>query len=133
MTKASILVDNGPPVIFAPQQQTANITNNNQYFYTDKLDQGEHTITITALNDNTVWIDYFLVVPGDVTVTPTTTGLPAVSTSQRKTLNAGAIAGGTLGGLSVLAAAILSLLFWIRRKKKQLQIEYHQAAPGKWF
>lgn len=134
MVKASIVVDNGPPVMFAPspQQQLTDITNNNQYFYTDELEQGEHTITITALNNNTVWIDYFLVVPGEVSVAPTTTGTPPAlpsSTSRGQSINVGVILGGTIGGISILAA-LLSLLFWVRRRK-QSQVESHHVSPGK--
>lgn len=142
MIEARIVVDNDPPVTFAPTpQQSANITNNNQYFYTDGLEQGEHTITITTLNNNTVWIDYFLVIPGDVLVTPTTTetatttatitGVATTSTGQ--SINIRAIVGGTIGGISILVAFLI-LVVWIQRRKKQSQtLDSHLVSPSKRF
>ncbi|KAJ7273915.1 hypothetical protein C8J57DRAFT_1506032 [Mycena rebaudengoi] len=57
------VVDSDPPVIFIPDFQPASVTTNNLIFKSKDLSAGSPTLVVTAENNNTVWIDYLLVVP----------------------------------------------------------------------
>ncbi|KAJ7055767.1 hypothetical protein C8F01DRAFT_1157632 [Mycena amicta] len=101
-TKASIALDGGPPTIFVPPP-TAGVVNN-KYYDSGVLADGKHTLVVTAVNDDPIWVDYLLVVPPLISAsspspptsssTTTTTGSAgAGGTSSTTTSSAGA--GGT--------------------------------------
>ncbi|KAJ7271527.1 hypothetical protein C8J57DRAFT_285681 [Mycena rebaudengoi] len=129
--KASIVVDSDPPVIFIPDFQSEAVTTNNLRFNSKDLSEGSHTLVVTAENNNTVWIDYLLVVPHATnTVLPaSTSSLPSTSTtsststttaSSSKSPSGGIIAGAVVGGL-VLGAVLAAAIFLICRRRRRFQ------------
>ncbi|KAJ6497045.1 hypothetical protein C8R47DRAFT_1113632 [Mycena vitilis] len=61
---------------------------------------------------------------------PTTSSIPSVSPPSTPVLashksNAGAIAGGTIGGIAAAALAGLAVLFWLRRRNRSLDQSGH--------
>ncbi|KAJ7271566.1 hypothetical protein C8J57DRAFT_1179663 [Mycena rebaudengoi] len=131
LMKASIVVDSDPPVIFIPDFQSEAVTTNNLIFKSKVLSEGSHTLVVTAENNNTVWIDYLLVVPHATnTVLPSSTSsLPSTSTtsstssttaSSSKSPSGGIIAGAVVGGL-VLGAVLAAAIFLICRRRRRFQ------------
>lgn len=72
--------------------------------------------------EGTIWFDYFLVTDPTITsqsttpLTPSSTNPPIINVN--KSAPVGAIAGGVIGGLSLILAAILILLFYRRARAK---------------
>lgn len=136
MLNASMSIDGGTPTYFSPTAtQTANPTYGNQIFSTAQLSQGNHTLLITAENDNTVWIDYLLVTagsPAGTPVPPSTSGLPATCTSSSPNHNfisAGAIAGIVVGGLLFLAGLVALLILFSHRQRAKRSDKRHEMMP----
>ena len=117
---------------------TFNATEKAGYQFQQKLfqsaplnDTAPHTIVVTLINNGTLFIDYFLIIPAGSSTTstssseantsslagPTTSAGADSQSSSRVTL--GAALGGSLGGLALLIIAVLAfLLCWKRRKTK---------------
>ncbi|KAJ7290053.1 hypothetical protein C8J57DRAFT_1114044 [Mycena rebaudengoi] len=83
---ASIVIDGGAAVNVVPTNPTET---NNLYFSSGALSDGKHTLVITAMDTNAVWVDYFLVGPGTESGgnTPADPGTPITHTN---TTNSGA-------------------------------------------
>ncbi|KAF8172566.1 hypothetical protein K438DRAFT_1981414 [Mycena galopus ATCC 62051] len=96
----SMTIDGGPPIFFVPPIQTAAVTNNNLMFDSGELPNGAHTLVVTADDNYTVWVDYFLVTPA---TTMTTTSAHTSSPSHSHTsLNIAAVVGAPVGGVILL-------------------------------
>ncbi|KAJ7237800.1 hypothetical protein C8J57DRAFT_1566670 [Mycena rebaudengoi] len=128
------VVDSDPPVIFTPNFQPAPVTTNNLIFKSKDLSAGSHTLVVTAENNNTVWIDYLLVVPhtpaASNTVLPaSTSSLPSTSPTPSSSLNSitpssskspsgGIIAGAVVGSLFIGAVLIAAIFIVCRRRQR---------------
>ncbi|KAF7304203.1 hypothetical protein MIND_00652400 [Mycena indigotica] len=137
-TNASISIDGGPPTFFVPSLAPGIVKVNNLYYNSGDLADGRHTLVVSAMNDNPVWMDYFLVVP-PLPAAPGTGGggasgggssstmsgpgqsgttLPGgTTTTVKSSTNVGAIAGGVIGGIVLLACLAFSALFLYRRRQ----------------
>ncbi|KAJ7757865.1 hypothetical protein B0H14DRAFT_2634818 [Mycena olivaceomarginata] len=62
---------------FPPPIQSEAVTTNNLIYDSGGLSDGNHTLVVTAQNDQAVWVDYFLITPGPPIVTPTPTPTPS--------------------------------------------------------
>ncbi|KAJ6453816.1 hypothetical protein C8R45DRAFT_631715 [Mycena sanguinolenta] len=113
---ASLVIDNGPPVFFVPPIQTAVLTHNNLIFDSGELSNGAHTLLVTAENNYTVWMDYFLITPA--TATAATTSAPASTSSSHSSasLPIAAVIGAAVGAV-VLLVIVAGTLFFLRRRK----------------
>ncbi|KAJ7791442.1 hypothetical protein B0H14DRAFT_3500397 [Mycena olivaceomarginata] len=58
---ASIVIDGRPPLYFTPPIQSEAVTTNNLIYDSGGLSDGNHTLVVTAQNDQAVWVDYFLI------------------------------------------------------------------------
>ncbi|KAJ7710525.1 hypothetical protein B0H17DRAFT_914936, partial [Mycena rosella] len=65
-TNASLVIDGGPPVFIVPDPATV-MTANNLFFRSNDLSYGNHTLVVTAENDNAMGVDYFIVNPSPST------------------------------------------------------------------
>ncbi|KAJ6479005.1 hypothetical protein C8R45DRAFT_1006441 [Mycena sanguinolenta] len=103
---ASLVIDGGSPVFFVPPIQTAAVTTNNLIFNSGELSDGTHTLVVTAENDHSVWLDYFLVEP-------------ATTTSSHSSLNIAVIVGAAVGGVVLFLAILAGAFFFMRRRKRR--------------
>jgi hypothetical protein len=136
MLKASIVVDNDPPVIFIPDFQPESVTTNNRIFKSKDLSEGSHTLVVTAENSNTVWIDYLLVIPhtppaSNSALPASTSPLSSTSSSSSnatttpspsKSPSGGIIAGAVIGGL-VFGVVLVAAIFLICRRRRRAQVD----------
>ncbi|KAJ6566609.1 hypothetical protein B0H19DRAFT_1257810 [Mycena capillaripes] len=58
---ASMVIDGGPPMFYVPP--TNALSKNNLIFNSGDLKEGDHTLVVTAVNEQPIGIDYFLVTP----------------------------------------------------------------------
>ncbi|KAJ7111281.1 hypothetical protein C8R44DRAFT_856606 [Mycena epipterygia] len=138
---ASAVIDGGKPV---PAQLhhpslAGNISFNNQIFKTGGLSAGNHTMVVTLLDDQLpLYIDYLLFgstspqVAQTVSPAGSQTSAPAISsasTLSSKSPNVGAIVGGAVGGLAVLALLIVGVLFFWRRRQMTIHFELPLERP----
>jgi hypothetical protein len=131
---SSYSVDGGPTAIYNATEQ-AQFQFQKNFFQSGPLVPGSHTLVVTHLNSNArFFIDYFLIIPPNSTITlaPTST-LPTSATSSStsavvtapsagdgmkshsSTAPTAAIIGGSLGGLALIGIA--GLVFWLIRKR----------------
>jgi hypothetical protein len=102
LPNASMSIDGGPQTFWSPP--TTATQTNNMIFNSGILSPGNHTLVVTAENDQPVWADYFLVTPNSPDfVSPSITP----SASHKKT-PVGTIVGPIVGlfALVALVAAI---------------------------
>lgn len=99
------------------------------FFRSPVLPDGRHTLLVTGVvADSGFWVDYFNVTgrePGlldwdeaagsDASATPTST--PTPPEARTKNTPTGAIAGGVVGGVLALIAAVVLLWYWRRRRR----------------
>jgi len=125
---SSYSLDGGPTATYNATVQTQFQFQQN-FFQSGPLVSGSHTLVATQLTNNArFFIDYFLVIPpnSSITLAPTSmspTSATSSSTSAVITAPAGdgaktptaAIIGGTLGGLALIGIAVL--VFWLIRKR----------------
>ncbi|KAJ7055751.1 hypothetical protein C8F01DRAFT_1157588 [Mycena amicta] len=138
-TNASIVLDGGPPTFFVPPPTDPVV--NNKYYDSGVLADGKHTLVVTAVTDNPIWVDYLLVVPplisssspssptssSSTTTTTTTSSAGASGTSSADTnalhgsakSKAGPIAGGVIGGIFLLVCVAFLALFCVRRRQRR--------------
>ncbi|KAJ7028397.1 hypothetical protein C8F04DRAFT_1007458 [Mycena alexandri] len=121
VSNASIVIDEGPKVLFVPPIQTAAVTTNNLIFNSGDLSEGTHTLVVTAENDHTVWSDYFLVSPGTSPIstssappTSSSSSVPPSSSSTHTTTFIGIAAGAV-----VLVALVAFALFFLRQRRRR--------------
>jgi len=85
---------------------------NTRYFSVDSLEYGNHTLIVTAANDQPVWLDYLLVKQG-----PQASGeIPTKTSSSR--VSTGTIVGAVIGSVAGLLLLICAALFWWRRRRQ---------------
>ncbi|KAF7364582.1 hypothetical protein MVEN_00327200 [Mycena venus] len=126
--QASIAVDGGPATIWIPPS-TATQTNNLIYS-SGNLTPGNHTIVVTAMNDQAVWADYFLVTPNPpgtvISGSSSSSGSPSGSSTpspsntpqpSHKSTPVGAIVGPIVGVLALVA--LVAAIFLCRRRRRQ--------------
>ncbi|KAI0653678.1 hypothetical protein C8Q70DRAFT_1059096 [Cubamyces menziesii] len=114
-----------------------SVTHNGVNFYTSpELPLDNHVLTInvtTATSQSDYWLDWieYNVTARSAPQTTTTSGTSTggstptdsvgtktpVSTDRSKSTPIGAIAGGVIGGVVLILAAILAFVFWQRRKR----------------
>ncbi|KAF7334551.1 hypothetical protein MVEN_02285000 [Mycena venus] len=119
--KASVSIDG------SPAGQISQPQNKNQLFNSAVLSPGPHTINVTVLGGNSMAVDYFLVTSGsdapipaaDPSQAPASESGPSsgIATAQNPPPIA-AIVGGTVGGLVVVAIAVLAFILILRRRAK---------------
>ncbi|KAJ7038032.1 hypothetical protein C8F04DRAFT_389207 [Mycena alexandri] len=127
-SNASFAIDGGPP-LFIPSTPPAARTTNNLLFNSGDLANGNHTLVVSAANDQPVLVDYFLVTPnGPGPTSPSTTsGSSAASSSSglsvgsnsvqtKKSTPIGAIVGPVVGVLVLIALLVAALLVYRRRR-----------------
>ncbi|KAK7022469.1 hypothetical protein R3P38DRAFT_2961103 [Favolaschia claudopus] len=134
---ASMVIDGGTPTYFVPGLQPDADTNNNLIFDSGELLEGNHTLVVTAENDHTVWLDYFLVTPNTETESTKTgsnssspsTLMPPVKQSPTKT-PIGMIIGILCGALTLLGLGVALGFLCHRRSLRKLQITNNsESAP----
>jgi hypothetical protein len=137
-TSATYSIDGGSPVSFnlAGLSPTADTTVYNQFFFsTPELSPGPHTLLVIhggTSQQTPLTLDYLIVTNTSSSTTDATSGLTltstlsfpvestsaaAVSTSESGSSPIGAIVGGVVGGIAVLALVLLFLLYRRRRKR----------------
>lgn len=138
MLNASIVLDDGSPVMFSPPAQS-NATYNMEYFSSSGLTQGNHTLTVTSENDEPIFLDYILVIPGNLTlkspstqsststtktvVSSSTTSFPASSSpasspTQVPSKSIAPIIGGAVGGVLVFVFVICIAVLRLRKTRQ---------------
>jgi hypothetical protein len=140
MMKASIAIDGGPPFIYVPTDKPATVTTNQLFFTSSGLSsEGNHTLVVTAENENPVWIDYLLVSPSQVETKtsspfapssimqaepftlPSILPLSSNTPSNIPTFNpihGGEIAGAAVGGLACGGLAAVAFFLICRRHRR---------------
>ncbi|KAJ7290054.1 hypothetical protein C8J57DRAFT_1610483 [Mycena rebaudengoi] len=83
---ASIVIDGDAAVNVVPTNPTET---NNLYFSSGALSDGKHTLVITAMDANAVWVDYFLAGPGTESGGNTSAD-PGTPITHTNTTNSGA-------------------------------------------
>ncbi|KAJ6481871.1 hypothetical protein C8R45DRAFT_1003328 [Mycena sanguinolenta] len=141
-TTGSYTIDGGPAIAFTLSGLTAQSATvyNNLFFQTNTLTSASHNLVVTYAGDTTktpLAVGSFYVTNTSApspsnSPTSSAPGNPAQSdsTSNMKTKSSpvGAIAGGIVGCLAVLAIAI-GLVFWCRRRRsRQVDSIQHTAA-----
>lgn len=112
-TQGTFSIDGSSPTTFtAPPQST--ISYNKEMFANSNLSPGQHTLIVTSQTDDLLWIDYLLVQPGSATTSPNASTNPSKSG-----LSVATIVGIVLGSL-VLVAAIVFLVFYLKRSVRPL-------------
>ncbi|KAF7324064.1 hypothetical protein MKEN_00628800 [Mycena kentingensis (nom. inval.)] len=109
MLNASIIIDAGPPISFAAPPQSAVLTWNNLIFTSGDLSPGQHTLVLTAENDNAVWVDYLLVRPSS--------GSPNNGRSRTKTKDQ--LVGAAIGVGILLLVTLLIIGGWIFLRRRR--------------
>ena len=131
---SSYSIDGGPTTTFNATEAAAFIFQQKLFQSATLTDSTPHTLVVTLVNNGTLFIDYFLVIPSTssssavVTSTSTRTGTisstfsSTLSTStgaggqfQSNKVSIGGAVGGSLGGLALLIVAILAV--WMCRKR----------------
>ncbi|KAJ7250697.1 hypothetical protein C8J57DRAFT_1521102 [Mycena rebaudengoi] len=121
---ASIVLDGAPPVFYVPPANISSPTTNNLIFQSGILDFSNHTLTVTAENERSVGVDYFLIGPGRAP--PTTPASPSSSdrstvsppsSAAQKSTPVGAVAAAVVGAV-VLVALVIGAIFFMRRRKR---------------
>ncbi|KAJ6512722.1 hypothetical protein C8R45DRAFT_325764 [Mycena sanguinolenta] len=128
-SNASMVIDGGTPVFFAPPTQTTSVTANSLLFNSGALSDGTHSLVVAAENGHPVSVDYFLVTPnsnassssstsGSPSGTPSTMASAASSsvTAERKPNLTSIIAPAVLGAV-LLFVLVAFLLLWRRRRR----------------
>jgi len=112
------------------------------YFRNDSLEEGNHALIMTVKNvtgNTSVVVDYITYKPSfatlqnkpnfppinldnNTTSVPSPTPTPTPPPNPQDKSNAGAIAGGVVGGIAFLV--LLPLGFWLLRRKKRKQIRH---------
>ncbi|KAJ7320796.1 hypothetical protein DFH08DRAFT_754014 [Mycena albidolilacea] len=120
---ASITIDDGPPKFWLPP---VGATINNLIFDSGDLSPGNHTLVVTAENDQPVWADYFLVTPnspGSVnTSSPSSPGSTPASIQKHKSTPIGVIVGPIIGVLALAALAAAAFFFFWRRRRREHEL-----------
>jgi hypothetical protein len=88
------------------------------------LQQGDHTLVLTVPDGAPFALDYILVEGWESGVRTTS------PQGHRSSLNAGAIAGGVVGGIVFLLFGLV-LLWWVRRRRRRRSVAGEWALPGK--
>jgi len=83
---------------------------------------GNHIVTVQLLtwvtgSNTTFWFDYAAVNDTQPSPSPSASLSPSTSDSSHSHINTGAIIGGVIGFLAVLAAVIVIFLVWQRKQK----------------
>ncbi|KAJ6512723.1 hypothetical protein C8R45DRAFT_961159 [Mycena sanguinolenta] len=131
-SNASMVIDGGTPVFFAPPTQTTSVTANSLLFKSDTLPDGTHSLVVAAENGKPVSVDYFLVTPNSNVSSssspgsstsgspPDTPSAPAssasVTTKTRKSVSTSVIVPSVIGAV-LLLVLIASFLLWRRRRR----------------
>ncbi|KAF7341651.1 hypothetical protein MSAN_02063100 [Mycena sanguinolenta] len=95
---ASMTIDGSPAVFFVPPIQTGAVTSNNLMFDSGELSNGTHTLVVTAENNYTVWLDYFLVAPATATTSSPAFSASGSTSHSHSSLNIAPIVGAAVGG-----------------------------------
>ncbi|PCH40457.1 hypothetical protein WOLCODRAFT_24115 [Wolfiporia cocos MD-104 SS10] len=133
LPSSSYSIDGSSASTYTPPSNTTARTDNEIFYVSAALSDGQHTLTMTVNNataQNPVLIDYILVAsvstgsgagasPTYMTTSlPTGTGLAAEEDVAHSGPEVGAIVGGVVGGVAILVAAALALWFlWTRRRR----------------
>ena len=133
--QSSYSIDGGPTAIHNATEQPQFQFRQN-FFQSDSLVPGSHTLVVTHLTNNNnarLFIDYFLVIPpnSSITLAPTSTLSTSATSSSSAVITAppagdgakshsgttptAAIIGGSLGGLALIGIAVF--VFWLFRKR----------------
>ncbi|KAK7049116.1 hypothetical protein R3P38DRAFT_3175366 [Favolaschia claudopus] len=119
---ASMVIDGGIPTYFVPGPQPEADTNNNLIFDSGELSEGNHTLVVTAENDYTVWVDYFVVTPnptatGELTIPATTSNAITAHSSSKPRALVGILVGLTIGAIIFIGLSMTVALVMRRRRK----------------
>ncbi|KAF7334559.1 Right-handed parallel beta-helix repeat-containing protein [Mycena venus] len=121
--KASVSIDG------SPAGQISQPQNKNKLFNSAVLSPGPHTINVTVLGGNSMAVDYFLVTSGSDALIPAPDPAQAPASESGPSSSSGiataqnpppiaTIVGGTVGGLVVVAIAVLAFILILRRRAK---------------
>lgn len=99
------------------------------------LTQGEHTLTISCLNTTKSYfgLNYLVYTPGNMTssggtqvITVSALVAPTAISSNGNGVSKSAIAGGTIGGVALVALLVLATVFCYKRYREPKQFEFVQ-------
>ena len=142
---SSYSIDGGPTTTFNATEQAGFQFQQKLFQSATLTNSTPHTIVVTAVNNASFFIDYFLVIPAGATSTSTSSSTPSstpssstvsttVSTSDSSTtasagaqtqstrVSLGPVVGGTLGGLALLIIAILAFFLCCKRRRDKNQM-----------
>ncbi|KAJ7111652.1 hypothetical protein C8R43DRAFT_1078998 [Mycena crocata] len=146
---ASVVIDGGPSFIMTQTHQDSTTFNNLLFSSSPELAPGKHTIVITALNDQPLAIDYFLVQAHTVNASTgaatsasnsplsqatgsavTQSEPPLAGAQTSKPFPMAAVIGGVAGAvlLLILLLGVFGVLWW-RRKARRLETDSAFVAP----
>jgi hypothetical protein len=120
-----------PPTIFKTLGFNIDATAENWTWQQVNVPSGYYVIEGGVPDVNATTEAFFIMNGSDTSCLPTQSATPSqtpVSGSSKKT-NVAAIAGGTVGGVVVVAVAIMALLLWHRRNRVNSR---HGPAVGRW-
>jgi len=139
---ATYSIDGQTPVNFLLKGLSSNATTyyNQKFFETPQLTAGPHTLKAVFQGNRStpLTLDYLIVQNGTVSSTTTsgssqatssTTGNDGTSTSGKASTPVGAIVGGVIGGLALIAFVIFGFLFLRRRQKRVAQEKVFISTP----
>ncbi|KAK0236791.1 hypothetical protein EDD85DRAFT_587587 [Armillaria nabsnona] len=112
LTSAAFAIDNGAGATYNAPAQNATVFNE-QFFASGALSQQEHTLTMTALSDAAIYIDYFI-----IRSTHSVSSGGSSTGSSGRSHRIGAIVGGTIGGVVGLVAIAAAVYFLLKRGKR---------------
>lgn len=112
LTSAAFAIDGGAGETFNAPAQNATVFNE-QFFASKALSQQEHTLTMTALSDGAIYIDYFI-----IRSTQSVSSGGGSTGSSGRSHRIGAIVGGIVGGVVGIIAIAAAVYFLLKRGKR---------------
>jgi hypothetical protein len=114
---------NIPPSTPASPNITGDLSWNYQLFTVPASDSGLHTLTVTALQPNMLYLDFFLVLSPTAFIPTGNVSTAVVTPSPKGDPSTGAIVGGTIGGVVLLVGLILITILFRRRRRLEGQFD----------
>ncbi|KAG6915592.1 hypothetical protein DXG01_010828 [Tephrocybe rancida] len=130
-TVGSYTVDGGPSTFFAGAGRRSLMQGplyNQVFFTTSELSPGSHSIVVSNQGLNPLALQYLYITPSStMQSTPSASSVPTATSSSVSLISdpsdAGAIAGGVIGGIVIILLTIVALLLLVRKRRRSLTVE----------